>query len=693
MESNTGSQNQSADSAWTKASTIATCVALLTVFSAFAAYMVHHVRRVRQRDEGILAADVIKMGSFAVDYVPWWSALFGRETESVNITSIEGLIQAGDSSLWTSADMYRPHPQKSDIHWVQLYERVFSEITRRHQLVGQAISRALAPNNIPAVQRINILVLDMNAGMTMLPGQNMGLGGLNLLEKARAWWAVRRMRRLILENQSEDGWAFRAFEQIRVAADAIVGPAAGNPQAIQYRIYNIQAVGALFQSMECEYSEVIRKHLRRALSVRQPDLPLGAAGLVLDCCRLLPTLPNAVVNPRTGIGRADTALLLDRKPHIKVSREELAALCLVLGISLRMHKNTLSLSGAGGFGTTVFADQDGNGNWRLRIDLGSESHYYGSGYSVLMAKHIACGSLPFGEDQRWIRSIHVTSRVLSGIKRGHSVQDIPSVDEESLSYLHALPQAKWIDAYSGTGRRLDGQDMGAILEHNMQPILAQAFLWHKAVVGIAFGGLVPQATNKLAEAVMFTVGAPEGDKLQDLVIGLQNLMISFHDRNANAILFGYDIARMAEQNVPVAHPLPGRYDNTSTATAMFSKYSTLLGRVAALYNGALYNKVEGIYQESCAHIQDIYTNAVNNNMQPSLVEQLRNVINDINTQNIQNVQNTLNSQQRSTVVRCILAVWASKVPTVDLRLRARDSDLLQFSPVALQELPPVLALG
>jgi hypothetical protein len=70
-----------------------------------------------------------------------------------------------------------------------------------------------------------------------------------------------------------------------------------------------------------------------------------------------------------------------------------------------------------------------------------------------MAKHMACGSLPFAQSVAWVRSIYITLEVLVAIKEGRNIQDSEEFGGSSLEYLRRLPGSKQIDAFYGTSRK------------------------------------------------------------------------------------------------------------------------------------------------------------------------------------------------------------------------------------------------
>lgn len=67
-----------------------------------------------------------------------------------------------------------------------------------------------------------------------------------------------------------------------------------------------------------------------------------------------------------------------------------------------------------------------------------------------MAKHIACGSIPFANSIVRVQSIYVTSSVLKAIREGRHIKDSEEFGGSSLEYLRRLPSAKQVDAFYGT---------------------------------------------------------------------------------------------------------------------------------------------------------------------------------------------------------------------------------------------------
>jgi hypothetical protein len=245
------------------------------------------------------------------------------------------------------------------------------------------------------------------------------------------------------------------------------------------------------------------------------------------------------------------------KPCIEISREELLALSLTLGITLYINDFTQNVRGLGPFGTGLNIVQD-NGEWKLEMVHGARLPRHraskGSGYTPLFAKHIAFGSLPFADAKNWVRSVFVNDGVLEAIKRGDSIIDGRSFGGRPLQILKRLPGSKSIDAYyhwssadklnlqpgfkhrlghfydttktipvmmrpqkgaAGTSTKSPVYSSPSTLPNNAEgkdAAIEMAKLeeqdenlanWTRTVTGIAFGGLVPQSSSNLAQAVQF----------------------------------------------------------------------------------------------------------------------------------------------------------------------------------------------
>jgi len=298
-------------------------------------------------------------------------------------------------------------------------------------------------------------------------------------------------------------------------------------------------------------------------------------------------------------------------------------------VSLKINDYTQNVSGVGPFGTGESKSLHGglvlphcpaffclvksywlitsgldvtqdNGVWKLELIHGSRLPRHaasqGSGYSVLFAKHLAFGSLPFAENKHWVLSIYINPEVLRAIKTGKAIKDGKSFAGNPLQVLRKLPATKEIDAFYHTGKTdLRDEGLGCILNDEDEPVKvtstssndAQTEVdanWCRAVTGIALGGLVPQASKDLATAVAFTVGFESKSKeVGDIVDALEKLINTLHfcDRGAN--IFGDYVTERCEalQMVKNVHyATPSRYDTQEVSKHQYLKGTCILEAMA-----------------------------------------------------------------------------------------------------------------
>ena len=151
-----------------------------------------------------------------------------------------------------------------------------------------------------------------------------------------------------------------------------------------------------------------------------------------------------------------------------MSAEELATLAIILGMPLEVNDYTQRVRGNGAFGSSMEVIREGS-FYKVSFTVGSHTPDHcpprSSGYSTLMAKHMAFGSVPFGENQFWVFGIYVTSDFFDVIKTGRAITGIAGYGGVSLQYLWRLPGAKgvgaffhyqstWVEDYSRVGHVL-----------------------------------------------------------------------------------------------------------------------------------------------------------------------------------------------------------------------------------------------
>ncbi|KAF2004724.1 hypothetical protein P154DRAFT_586332 [Amniculicola lignicola CBS 123094] len=315
-----------------------------------------------------------------------------------------------------------------------------------------------------------------------------------------------------------------------------------------------------------------------------------------------------------GLGNMRPAWTMFHKPCIETTREELIALALVMGASIKIQDYTESLNVVGAFGLPLYAIPN-HGSWTLGLTQGSRIPRHaptmGSGYTTLMAKHLACGSVPFAQNSGWVKTVFLKKLVLEALKTGGNIKDELGYRGPSLELLRMLPAEKEIDAYYGVADEEDktrGMGVGLILRPSGKPEGGWDPFgnWPRAVANIAFGGLVPQVHSNVAEAVQFTTWARRKwdddtvvNELERLVDTLHNRMhdgktgLQQHKTNADfakkrkcgKCIFGEHVIERCKARKLIDYvnfTVPWKHSNPRAAAAVFSRYSNLLEHVITL---------------------------------------------------------------------------------------------------------------
>jgi hypothetical protein len=209
-------------------------------------------------------------------------------------------------------------------------------------------------------------------------------------------------------------------------------------------------------------------------------------------------------------------------------------------------------------------------------------------------------------------------------------------------------------------------------------------MWLNAVAGIAFGGLVPQSSQFLWKAVLFTVTSEtiKDDKFIQstrLLKGLQDLVDEAHKASQGLKrlrLFGELVENRVQAKHSKFHPLP-ESDCEYSATprhvgALFSRYMTLLERLTWLWKPKVEDPtiVKEVYDECCILL-------ASGKAKDNLLEK-----------DVQDVLEKVKHKQDITkvdcakIARCIIAAWAYRVP-----------DSQNLTDEAFHNLPTVSALG
>lgn len=445
---------------------------------------------------GEFGRDKQYMCYFVARQPAWISYIFGkkRAVRCPEVPTVDNLIQTGDRLMFTSSmfDHIRSSRQTSqEISWVKLYTQFF------HSMAW------LLPFQTASAKRNN---KDIKKYLEMADER------------------VRPFIRAHETTRSESTIAPKD-EETGIAPDT-----APTAQTV------VMKPGSKTPVRHCLFLE----HCKGAAILVSCVLPLEADGS--DEEQRHPALDLSDVRPLR---------LVDGKLCIEVSSEEVAGLALSLGIPL-LNRRDSSISGTGPFGTHLIVARDIT-HWKLRLTrLTRLMHHhrqidndvqYGSGYSTLFAKHMACNCLPLdlsrsikegGDDEQGerqaknldtVRCIHVDpgfvqwirsskfAQVTRGVKGGSDeeeddqrerspLQEVVGTPEE-LAYLYHLPTAYKINVLGYSHNIFHGGVIQGPAEENPKSI--ETTHWFKAVASIAFGGLVPQAGKSLVNAVLFTV--------------------------------------------------------------------------------------------------------------------------------------------------------------------------------------------
>ncbi|KAK4231428.1 hypothetical protein QBC38DRAFT_408061 [Podospora fimiseda] len=376
-----------------------------------------------------------------------------------------------------------------------------------------------------------------------------------------------------------------------------------------------------------------------------------------------------------GLARLKPAWMIGKRPCILVTREELAAMSLIMGMPIKQDAAGF-YSGIGAYGLSIdIAHADAG--WKLSLFKGPRIPRHaasmGSGYTSLMAKHLACGSIPFDELKGCIRSVYITKDVLDSIKKGLCIKDTQAYGGQSLEFLRRLPGEKAVDAYYAVATAAESQDSDCIL--NGKGSIAGS--WARLITGIAFGGLVPQADHNVIEAVKFTVA---GTNLDGCVQELEPLIDCLHKAAQTDLnIFGERVASRNNDEyglMYVNHIFPSADKNPRDAASTFARYMNLLEHVLAMIKPPVGAATTAPAATANRNIPAL-TDKEKKLLETDYGQILKNITEEQESQNVE-----LSLDQAADIVRCILGAWAHTVPEIDV-----------MASLKMDDLPAVVALG
>jgi len=457
---------------------------------------------------------------------------------------------------------------------------------------------------------------------------------------------------------------------------------------------------------------------------------------------------------KRGLCNSTSTWIVRGRACITLTREELAALAIITGMIFTEQESSLYPMSFGGFGFSLDISH-ADAAWSVALVQGSRLPRHapsmGHGCTTLMAKYLACDSIPFAQNDYWVRSVYITEDVLKAVRKGRNVIDSRASGGDSLDFLRRLPGDRLIDALYGVH---DGRSHSTGAGKAPQAFASSAGLggdspshgrtevgsWARAVVGIAFGGPVPQASRNVREAVAFTVGGSE-DHMGSCIEAIESLVDLLHGWDEVDNLFGDNVMDhyVAEGNSDVNYTFPSAKSSPTDAAAVFSRYANLLERVLALVVGlpkpesqqpavqapttpqpltprAIPEVVEvnDVVNAAAQQIEEVYKAAVAANHGPVLLpgtvatradadlgSLLSELINAMKSRRKAATEPVLSLSDCATIVRCLLAVWAFTVPLIEVkqavdrgangRTAATTGGKQVSSRIVLGRLPPVSA--
>lgn len=263
---------------------------------------------------------------------------------------------------------------------------------------------------------------------------------------------------------------------------------------------------------------------------------------------------------------------------LKITPAELIALSVIMATPLDMDgKSDLAASNRGAFNMSIsdFVTEDGKHQIHLQRHKRSTSHMpaQGSGYSPLLAKHLAAGSLPYSQDKKTVQSILVNTDTVKAMEKGLSLQlhDFSSKTKQS-HYLASLPSSRALTLHLATASTESPLSDPVIDAIGMLPFV---------------GGLVPLASMPLIKTVQFvaTGGLPTARLLQRLE-GLVD-KVNRHAPHLNTFGPLYDAhhtALLYRERERLGRLATGATTTDSMAdkASRMQRYVTLLERLMAL---------------------------------------------------------------------------------------------------------------
>jgi hypothetical protein len=294
--------------AWTQATTVASLAGIVAVILTICTLIIDRINRGRLADPHEFATRREEMGYFWVEKMGWWDAFWKETTKAPKLTTVRGLIEAGDDGLWSSAAFDQLEPYHGAVSWIPIYSAIYSQIAR-----------------------------DEESGF---------------YEEKDDIDANKYLRRAGEDTYSEED--NEHYEELRRTLSN------GELRRELFR------TGVLVCCIK-PFDEVVEKPGNIVDGNRQPiqksvSFPTTSAGPIETTYK--------PPNREKSLKNSEYIWMRFGKPCIEISREELLALSLTLGITLHINDFTQNVRGLGPFGTGLDVVQD-NGEWKLQVVHGA----------------------------------------------------------------------------------------------------------------------------------------------------------------------------------------------------------------------------------------------------------------------------------------------------------------------------------
>ncbi|OGE47390.1 hypothetical protein PENARI_c046G10533 [Penicillium arizonense] len=230
--------------------------------------------------------------------------------------------------------------------------------------------------------------------------------------------------------------------------------------------------------------------------------------------------------------------------------------------------------------------------------------------------------------------------------------------------------------------------------------------WPQAVSEIPFGGLVPQTTKEIREAVRFTIsGLPtifdnphyEGNKCDNWLNELEMLINECHQQRSESNLFGNYVKRRAGDFPDEGSNYTFNCYDTRDTAAVFGRYMTLIEHLIAIC--CPNESLKDMRNVVSAYIKESYMTAVRKKRQDDEESDQWSQCPQCLGQTVKDVKKAyrasraIDRDQIARIICCIIAALAENVKVIRLHLRRSPGMASDDNTSYMEDLPPFLALS